>query len=34
MTVKSSNRDAIAHGKINVEPLREQPKYPLSLIHI
>ena len=28
MTVKSSNRDAIAHGKINVEPLREQPKYP------
>ncbi|MGK8361125.1 succinate dehydrogenase cytochrome b subunit [Corynebacterium amycolatum] len=28
MTVKSSNRDAIAHGKINVEPLREQPKFP------
>lgn len=28
MTVTSSNRDAIAHGKINVEPLREQPKYP------
>lgn len=28
MTVTSSNRDAIAHGKINVEPLREQPKFP------
>lgn len=28
MTVTSSNRDAIAHGKINVEPLRERPKYP------
>ncbi|WP_295629389.1 succinate dehydrogenase cytochrome b subunit [uncultured Corynebacterium sp.] len=28
MTVTSSNRDAIAHGKINVEPLRERPKFP------
>lgn len=28
MTVTSSNRDAIAHGKIRVEPLRERPKYP------
>lgn len=28
MTVTSSNRDAIAHGKINTEPLRELPKFP------
>lgn len=28
MTVKSSNRDAIAHGKITFEPLRERPKFP------
>lgn len=28
MTVTSSNRDAIAHGKITVEPLRERPKFP------
>ena len=28
MTVTSSNRDAIAHGKITFEPLRERPKFP------
>lgn len=28
MTVTSSNRDAIAHGKITMDPLREQPKFP------
>lgn len=28
MTVTSSNRDAIAHGKITTDPLRERPKFP------
>lgn len=28
MTVTSSNRDALAHGKITFEPLRERPKFP------
>ena len=28
MTVTSSNRDAIAHGQITFEPLRERPKFP------
>ena len=28
MTVTSSNRDAIAHGRITFEPLRERPKFP------
>ncbi|MBV7294517.1 succinate dehydrogenase cytochrome b subunit [Corynebacterium sp. TAE3-ERU12] len=28
MTVTSSNREAVAHGKITTDPLREQPKVP------
>ncbi len=28
MTVTSSNREALSHGKINIDPLRQQPKVP------
>lgn len=28
MTVKNADRDAIAHGKITEQPLRERPKFP------
>lgn len=28
MTVTSSDREALAHGKITTKPLREQPKFP------
>lgn len=28
MTVKNADRDAIAHGKITEEPLRQRPKFP------
>ena len=28
MTVKNANRDAVAHGKITTEPLRDKPAFP------
>ena len=28
MTVKNANRDAIVHGKITTDPLRDKPAFP------